>query len=704
MKQKKNIRLIVVEKTAAHAELIYRRLRKARYYLPRPRCVTNKRDLKDALSQQEWDLIISVCQVGDLSATQVCKTVSSSQKDVPIIILSDEPQCTKNEDCEGIGDFFKNMVELLNAGASQVIPKTNDDYLYIVVSRILLNLDKRRQSLKLEQLYTECQEQNQMLLESSREAIAYVVHDGLYLYANPSYLKMFAYENFEELEISTIMDLVSSEDYDRFYAFWRALKDSKENASQKINLEGVKSNQELFQMTMEVRNATYDGEDCIRVIVRDQSQSDKWKILDPITGLFNSQHFTKLINQALVKVREQQVRSILFYIELDDFNTIKDRIGVAGFDPVIKKISKVIKLIAKDKDAEIARFSESVFTLLIEDKDGEKYAGAIDFGKTICKAVEEHVIELENTQFFLTCSIGIAQVLASVPKAEDVLNDASEACQKAIKAGGNRVEIYKPVIQNQKDGQKISEIAQLIETAAEENRLSLRYQPIVSLHGETKEIYEVFLRLVDSEGKVIPSYEVFEAAEASNLSRLLDKWIIQTAIKTLETQEQNGSETHFFIKLSKQAVKDEEILFFIRECLKSTEIPAERLIFEIKANVALDQVTITQKFIKFLHILKCKTALEQFQTGKNYENLLKHLPVDYVKIDAAYSKNLSENEANQQAMQEIITLAHELNMQTVSVAIEDANSLAILWTFEADFAQGYIIQEPLEVLEFDFEA
>jgi diguanylate cyclase (GGDEF)-like protein/PAS domain S-box-containing protein len=702
MREQKNIRLIVIEKSAAHAELIYRRLRKARYYLPRPRSVTNNRELKDALSKQEWDLIISVSQVGDFSAIQVCKTVSSSQKDVPVIVLFEEPECQNNEECEGIGDFFKDTVELLKAGAAQVIPKTNDDYLYIIVSRVLRNLEKRRQSLQLEKLYTESQEQNKMLLESSREAIAYVVHDGLHLYANPSYLKMFAYDDFEELEMYPIMDLVSDDDYDKFHSFWRSLKGN--NASQKIKLEGVKSNQELFKMTMEVRNATYDGEDCIRIIVRDQSQNEQWKILDSITGLFNSQHFTKLVNDALVKVRETQIRSVLFYIELDDFDSVKDRIGVASFDPVIKKISKVIKSIYKEKEAAIARFSESVFTLLIEDKDGDKYAGAIEFGKTICKAVEDYVIELENTQFFLTCSIGIAQVFASTPTAAEVLNDASEACQKAMKEGGNRVELYKPVITNKTGGVKNAEIAQLIETAAEENRLSLRYQPVVSLHGETLELYEVLLRMVDSEGKFLPSSEIFEVAEDSDLSLLLDKWIIKTAINTLQAQEKNGYQTHFFIKLSKQVVKTEEILFFIRECIKSTNVPAERLIFEIKADVAIEQVTMTQKFIKLLHTFKCKTALEKFKTGNNYETILKHLPVDYVKIDASYSQDLSDNEENQQAMEEIISLAHELKILTVSVAIEDADSLASLWSYEADFAQGYIIQEPLEVLEFDFSA
>jgi EAL domain-containing protein (putative c-di-GMP-specific phosphodiesterase class I) len=266
------------------------------------------------------------------------------------------------------------------------------------------------------------------------------------------------------------------------------------------------------------------------------------------------------------------------------------------------------------------------------------------------------------------------------------------------------VELYKPKIKNKDGGIKNAEIAQLVETAVEENRLFLRYQPIVNLRGKTAEIYEVLLRMVDTEGKVIPSGEIFEASENSHLSLLLDKWIIKNAINILQEQEKNGYQTHFFIKLSRQAVKDEEILLFIRECLKSTGVPAERLIFEIKADVAIKQVTMTHKFIKLLQTFKCKTALEKFKIGNNYETIIKHLAVDYVKIDASYSKDLFENEENQQAMEEIINLAHKLNMQTISVAIEDADSLATLWSFEADFAQGYIIQEPLEVLEFDFSA
>ncbi|MCK5716600.1 MAG: EAL domain-containing protein, partial [Thiomargarita sp.] len=272
------------------------------------------------------------------------------------------------------------------------------------------------------------------------------------------------------------------------------------------------------------------------------------------------------------------------------------------------------------------------------------------------------------------------------------------ACKIAQEKGGNRFEIYK--ISLEKEGS--SAMAQLIETAIEEERLSLFYQPIVSLHAENTEIYEVCLRMVDSDGNPVSTGEMFQEAEKHNLNLKLDMWVIRQSVKILVAQIKKKHHTHFFIKLSAQSLQKKEILVYIAQLLKKTKLPGEHLIFEFREAVALNQISLTKAFIKQVNKFKCKTALEHFGKETNFETVLQHLPVNYVKIDASYSKDLLDSEEQQTALKNIVQLTKKTGQQTIAVAVEDANCLAILWEHTIDFAQGHYIQEPLGELEFDF--
>ncbi len=689
MKQDNIIRLIVIEESANEAEVILNSLRKARYPI-RPRHVEDDEDLQDALTEQEWDLIIAVSQVGDFTVSQVCEMVNSAKQDIPVIALVSK--------LEG-----KIMAELLKAGSKVVIPSGNDACLQMVVGRELENLALRRQHKHLEQLYKESQKQNKMLLETSKDAIAYV-HDGMHTYANPSYLKMFDYTSVEGLPI---MDLLVLEDRSKFKDFMRGFMTDQKDEKSQIELKGLQSNNTRFELAMEIGHAIYEGERCLQVIMRDRTQGQnielEWKIVelgrrDQLTGLFNRQYFMELLEKALAKAMETHTRSVLLYITLDNFDSIKQRVGLGGIDPVIQNISKVLEGICEG--GSLARLGEEVFSFLLNNKDKE-YVN--ELAEKICKTIESTVTEVGQS-VMTTCSIGIEIVFASTITAQEILNDALVACKSVMDRGGNGFEVYKAVVPKPGPNEKLksSDLTRMVETAIEENRLSLRFQPIISLRGETQEIYEVFLRMVDAVGNQVPTGEVFEAAEKANLSVKLDKCVMKESIRILVEQQKKGHKTHFFIKLSDQAIKDADVLLSLRKLLKATQLPGERVIIELSESTAITQIKMAQAFIKQLQASECKSALEHFGTGLNSATTLKNLPVEYVKIDSSFSKGLSANPENQQAVQNIMKTARELGKLTIAESVEDANSLSILWSSEVDFAQGHYIQEPLDAPEYDF--
>ncbi len=684
MKQDDMIRLIVIEESANDAEVILNSLRKARYPI-RPRQVENYEDLQEALSEQEWDLIITIPQVGDFTVGQICEMVNSARQDILVIVLVSQ--------LEG-----KIMAELLKAGAKTVILSGNDGCLPIVVGRELESLANRRHRKHLEQLYKESQKHNKMLMETSQDAIAYV-HDGMHIYANPSYLKLFSYNNMEDLEGMPIMDLIISEGQAKFKDFLRDFMADQKDEERQIDLEGLKATNKRFDLTMEISHAIYANERCLQVIMRDRKIPNPIAIhTDPLTGLFNRPHFMDLLEKSFsAKAMETHIHIVLLYITLDHFNNIKRTVGVGGTDPVILNVSKVLK--NHCEEGTLARFGEEAFTLLITDKD-KKHVNehASELATKLCKAVEASVTEVGAKSVIATCSIGINIFFASATHSQDVLDNVYAACEKAISRGGNTFEIYKPV-----PPPEPIDIAEMIETAIKEHRFSLRFQPIVSLRGETQEMYEVFLRMVDAVGNQVPIGELFDAADKANLIVKLDKWVLTEAVRILAEQQQQGHKTHFFIKLSDQAVKDAEVLLTLRRQLRTSQVPGERVIIELSEFTANTQIKLFQTFIRQLQANECKSALEHFGTGLNSATTLKHLPVHYVKIDSSFSKELSTNAENQQAVKNIIKLAHELGKQTIAEAVEDANSLRLLWSSELDFAQGHGVQAPLEAPEYDFE-
>lgn len=309
---------------------------------------------------------------------------------------------------------------------------------------------------------------------------------------------------------------------------------------------------------------------------------------------------------------------------------------------------------------------------------------------------------MDEKSIVVTCSVGIAQVLASAGTPQSVLSDAHNACKSAVQQGGNRVEIYKAIVRTGGGEDALKDVTKLIETAEEEKRLSLVYQPIVSLRGEVEEIYEVFLRMVNTAGTNVPAGTLFSAAEKANLSIKLNKWVLKEAAQICLKRQKSGHKTHFFIKLSNQVVKDETIVLYINKLLRATHLSGEHFTIEISEATAISQVGRAKTFAMQLKKMGCETALEHFGTGLNSETILKHLPVDFVKIDSSYAKGLSSNAEHQTIVKELVQMAHSHEKKTIAEAVEDANSLTVLWQCEVDFAQGHYIQEPLDTLGYDF--
>jgi EAL domain-containing protein (putative c-di-GMP-specific phosphodiesterase class I) len=244
----------------------------------------------------------------------------------------------------------------------------------------------------------------------------------------------------------------------------------------------------------------------------------------------------------------------------------------------------------------------------------------------------------------------------------------------------------------------------LIKDALERDQFQLLYQPIVSLQGDEGGKYEVLLRMLNDEGEHILPTQFLPIADQTGQIAEIDRWVIQNAIRTLAEHRAQGAETQFFIKISAATLLHEELVPYIHNCMKVTRLRGDALTFEIAEKDAAQHLKHAKAFVKTLKELHCKTALEHFGAGPNSFQLLKHLPVDYLKIDGSFIHNLASDTDNQAMVKSILDTANSMNRQCIAEYVQDAHSLAVLWQSGIQFIQGNFLQEPSEALDYDFSS
>ncbi|HEX5635716.1 MAG TPA: EAL domain-containing protein, partial [Gammaproteobacteria bacterium] len=236
------------------------------------------------------------------------------------------------------------------------------------------------------------------------------------------------------------------------------------------------------------------------------------------------------------------------------------------------------------------------------------------------------------------------------------------------------------------------------------NRFVLHYQPIISLHGDTDERYEVFVRMLGKDGKLLMPNDFLPAADRTGMSVAIDRWILFNTISKLTQRWKEGKRTLFFVKLTGNSIKDTNLMTWLKDTLKKYNVPKNSLVFQVKENTAVTSLKHTAEIAKSLKELNCSFTLDDFGTGSNPFQLLKHIPADYLKLEKSFMDNLSTNITNQEAVKKITEQAMALNKLTIAQYVQDATSLSVLWGMGVNFIQGNFLQEPMPELNYDFSA
>lgn len=684
------VRLLIVDASFEDAEMITNLLRNMGFAVRASR-VEEGEEIREALDGQTWDLIVCAATLPQFSVIQVLQILAQSEKDIPLIVVVDEN--TGPDDID----------EMYAAGARDAVLKSRPLRLQAVIKRELRDLENRRARRRSEMVLGESERRVRALLESSRDAIGYV-HEGMHLYANRAYLKLFGCHDLDEIEGMPLLDMVAADEHSRFKAFLKEYS-AGEGAKSQLTLKGRKMDGSTFAATLKFTPASIEGEPCTQIVIQDEAHTpgaeEKLKQAqqrDGLTGLFSRSYCFDLMEEAVSAARAGERESSLLYIALDNFNRVRLRVGIGAGDLVIADVARLLQR-HTDESGIIARFGDESFTLFMAQA-GDEQVDAL--AGQLRQAVEQHLVEIGERSITVTCSIGICRIGENTPGVQQVLERAYKACAKAQEAGGNRVERYSPAAADLTDQEKMKQWEVRLRQAMSNDDFCLLYQPVVSLHGETEEIFEVLLRMTDKAGGYIAPGEFLEPAAQLKLMGEIDRWVITKASEVLRERHKAGQPTRFFVKLSDPSIHDKNLLTWLKKHLQESRLNANALIFEISESSALNYLKRMQQLIEGLRALGCRFALEHFGTGLDMSNCLKHLDVDYLKINGAFIQNLLQEEQNQIVVKTIIDMAKEAGKPTIAEFVSDANTLALLWQFGVDYAQGHYIQEPSELLSYEF--
>jgi diguanylate cyclase (GGDEF)-like protein/PAS domain S-box-containing protein len=683
--EKKTIRLLILEDSQNEAERLVSLFRNSGHATRVHRLVSSD-DLAQALAQS-WDLLIAAPSSENLEPREAITAIRRQAKDIPFI------QLTEGNDSDAI-------TEALALGAQDALPQGEDERLMLVANRELANLNERRARRVAEVALREAEKRCQLLLDSSVDAITYV-HEGMHIYANRAYIEMFCYADGEELEGIPMIDLIASCDQASFKDFLKNYQNAAGDAE--LTCTGVKESGQTFQARMGFSPATYASEPCIQVVIRAETNNTELEQKlreisnqDLVTGLHNRSHFIELIDAAAERAVNAGQPASVAYIRLDRYATLLAEAGLAGIDLLLADIASLLRT-HFGSNAQLARFGDDVFGVLQAGQTPEQSQAGL---KALLKKLETQLFEINGRTLQTTLSIGVAGVNEKTPRGQEVIDRARRSVDELT--DGNALKLFDPADELAAAASRGNVVA-MLQQALENNSFRLLFQPIISLRGDNHEHYEVLLRLLSPQGEEVPPLEFLSVAIDAGMAEKIDRWVILNSIKLLAQHRSKGHSTRLFVNLSSASLQDQTLLPWLSVALKAARLPSDALIFQLAEPDAIAYLKQAKALTQGLNQLHCKAGLSQFGCSLNPFNTLKHLSIDFVKVDGSFSQDLSSAD-NQEALKTLLASLHAQAKLTIVPFVESASVLSTLWQAGVNYIQGHYLQGPTQAMDYDFSA
>ena len=408
---------------------------------------------------------------------------------------------------------------------------------------------------------------------------------------------------------------------------------------------------------------------------------------DTLTELYNRSEFERRLGDVIESAKKGETTHVLCYLDLDQFNVINDTYGHIAGDELLKELGQALLSTIRESDI-LARIGGDEFGILLIDCDTSR---AKEIAQKLCKSIRDVRYEWQNQTIQVGVSAGLVLLDESIGTLSDVFSAADSACFVAKDLGRNRIHLFSPNDTELTKRYGMMQALQNIRDAIKNDHFVLYCESFVPLSEGAHKIkhYETLIRMIDDSGKEISPIKFIPAAERYHLMPEIDRWVIKNTLKTISSAQPQNPNTIYTINLSGQSLSDQRFLSFITEQFKQCNVSPKHICFEITETAAISHLSSALRLITSLRNMGCSFALDDFGTGLSSFNYLRTLPVQYLKIDGSFVRNIQSDSIDYALVNTITQIGRLMGLHTIAEYVENAMILDKVKEIGVDYAQGH---------------
>ena len=465
----------------------------------------------------------------------------------------------------------------------------------------------------------------------------------------------------------------------------------------------IANNGREFPFEFKVHRLGKNPEASIAVLVKDTYQNRVLREAisfqrshDTLTGLGNRIELERILQLTLEEAQATLTTFALLYVDFDQFRVINDICGHFAGDQMLRQVAKQLQAGLADKDT-LYRLSGDEFAIILNHVDQE---ATMQIAEILRSRINETTFQWSEKIYALSCSIGATLITKDTSNWADILSAADSACILAKQQGRNRCQFYNPDDRAITDQNTEMGLVSTLVEALHKDRFQLYVQSIKPLENKDAWHHEILIRLKNKQGEIISPMHFLNAAERYNLSIMIDQWVVTNTLMFLSENPQLLSDGSVFnINVSGCSINQPSFSEFCQNQIKQFNVPGEQLCFEITETSAISNISEGKSLIADLKEIGCAIALDDFGSGMSSFAYLKNLPVDYLKIDGSFVRDMASDRSNFEMVKAMSEIAHIMGMKTVAEYVENEAIIQCLLDIGVDFGQGYGIAKPRPLIE-----
>jgi PAS domain S-box-containing protein/diguanylate cyclase (GGDEF)-like protein len=676
--------MIVMTKSQDNVEAINSALRKVGHPV---HCtwLTDARDLGDALTQINPEMLVIFIEELGVDLGLIVNVKAQTAPDMPVLVVR-----AKVDEAA--------IAEAMRLGAQDVVTLSNLSRLQSVATRELRAHRLERALSTTLSSAREYREQLRNFLEGSADAITHV-QEGIIVDANRAWLELFGYSGEDALTGTPLMDMFEQETHAALKGALVACLQGRWT-DHALKVQALLSDGSTLALELILTSADYENEPAVRIAVPARRKTDP-DLEAQLAGAVKNDATTRFPQQRylIAAVRDRCALAMkggvrqFAHIKPDRFLDVQHAIGVLASEDFMAQIAELLRAQLTASDI-CGRFGGNGFLILLERgtaRDVETWA------ENVVKRVNEHVFAVGDKTLSATVTVGLGLLPTGNPDVSAAVTaavtDAVSATRRGRELGGNQM--Y--AVDKSDTDTRVQAYDKIwvkhIKSALMENRFRLVQQPIASLLGEDKGMFDVLVRMLDEQGTEVLPAEFIAAAERNDLMKNIDRWVIGASMAFCA----NRKSSCIFVRVSKDTILDKSLIGWLETQLKSLKIEPKRLCMQVTEDMATQYVKPTKELAASLRKLGFRFALEHFGTGRDPLKLLNDIDMNFIKIDGSLMQGLSTNQLQQQRVKGLVEAAKRKGIETVAERVEDANTMAVLWQLGIEFIQGYFVNAPEDV-------